>query len=261
MVGGMSTAALAPRHVRAEPVMGTVVSLDVRGTPEEIARAACARVIEWLHDVDRRFSTYRPDSEISRIDSGELPPAAASADVRWVLERCESLRRETGGAFDARADGRLDPSALVKGWAAQRGAEILADAGLTDFAINAGGDVVVRGGALPERVWRVGIRHPRDPLAVAGAIRVTHTAVAASGTYERGDHIFDPRSGARPSDVLAVTVVGPDLALADAYSTAAFALDVDRPAWTLGLDGYEAMTILADDQVLCRPGFPVLEGA
>jgi thiamine biosynthesis lipoprotein len=70
MVGGMSTAALAPRHVRAEPVMGTVVSLDVRGAPAEVARTACARVIDRLHDVDRRFSPYRPDSEVSRIDAG-----------------------------------------------------------------------------------------------------------------------------------------------------------------------------------------------
>jgi thiamine biosynthesis lipoprotein len=57
--------------------------------------------------------------------------------------------------------------------------------------------------------------------------------------------------------VLSVTVIGPDLGTADAYSTAAFALGLDGPAWTLELDGYEAMTILAEDQVLCTPGFPI----
>ena len=209
--------------------------------------------------MDRRFSTYRDDSEISRIDRGELPVAEASSDVRWVLERCAALRDETGGAFDERASGRLDPSALVKGWAVQRGAEILSADGLTDFSLNAGGDVVVRGGALPEDVWRVGIQHPLDRGAIAATIGVTNVAVATSGAYERGGHLVDPRTGAAPPDVLSVTVVGPDLGLADAYSTAAFALGGDGPQWTLGLDGYEAMTILGGDRVLSTPGFPTDE--
>jgi thiamine biosynthesis lipoprotein len=239
--------------------MGTVVSLDVRGASHSAAQAAFARLMTWLRDVDRRFSTYRDDSEISRIDRGELSIGEASEDVRWVLERCAALRVETGGAFDERARGQLDPSALVKGWAVQRGAEILSAEGLTDFSLNAGGDVVVRGGALPEPVWRVGIQHPHDRSAVAATIGVTDIAVATSGAYERGGHLVDPRTGAAPPDVLSVTVVGPDLGLADAYSTAAFALGGDGPQWTLGLDGYEAMTILGGGRVLSTPGFPTDE--
>jgi thiamine biosynthesis lipoprotein len=215
----------------------------------------------WLHDVDRRFSTYRDDSEISRIDRGRLSVSMAGEDVRWVLERCAQLRDETNGAFDAGAGGRLDPSAFVKGWAVERGAEILSAEGLTDFALNAGGDVAVRGGALPEPVWRVGIQHPHDRQAIAAAISVTDAAVATSGLYERGAHLLDPDTGAPPSGVLSVTVVGPDLGTADAYSTAAFALGSGGPAWTLGLDGYEAMTILTGDRVLSTPGFPAVEDA
>jgi thiamine biosynthesis lipoprotein len=251
----MSTA-LASRHVHVEPVMGTVVSLDIRGAAEPEAHAAAVRMATWLHEVDRRFSTYKPDSEICRIDRGELDVAQASADVRDVLARCAELRERTGGAFDERAGGRLDPSAFVKGWAVDRAAEILERAGLTDFSIAAGGDVVVRGGALPERVWRVGVQHPYDRRAIALAVEVSDVAVATSGSYERGDHILDPRTGAPAAGVLSVTVLGPELALADAYSTAAFALGADGPRWTLGLDGYEAMTVLAGDQVLFTPGFP-----
>jgi thiamine biosynthesis lipoprotein len=255
------TTALQPRHVHVERVMGTVVSLDVRGATGPAAQAAFERLMAWFHAVDRRFSTYRADSEINRIDRGELPVAAASSDVRWVLDRCVALREETGGAFDERAGGRLDPSALVKGWAVQRGAQLLSADGLSDFSLNAGGDVVVRGGALPEPVWCVGIQHPRDRDAIARAIAVTDIAVATSGAYERGAHLIDPRSGAAPSDVLSVTVIGPDLGTADAYSTAAFALGAKGPEWTLSLEGYEAMTILADDRVLCTPGFPAGEEA
>src|SRR5205085_11247117 len=156
-------------------------------------------------------------------------------------ERCAALRAETAGAFDERAGGRLDPSAFVKGWATQRAAEMLNDRGLTDFSLNVGGDVVLRGGALPERAWRVGIQHPRERGAIAAVIGVTDMAVATSASYERGGHLLDPRTGAPPSDVLSVTVIGPDLGTADAYSTAAFALGPDGPVWTLGLDGYEAM--------------------
>src|SRR5258705_1470604 len=166
MVKVMTTATQS-RHVHVEHVMGTVLSLDVRGADGAVAEAASARLMAWLHDVDRHFSTYRTDSEISRIDRGELAVAAASEDVRWVLDRCARLRRETGGAFDERAAGRLDPSALVKGWAVERGADLLRSEGLTDFSVNAGGDVAVRGGALPEPAWRVGIQHPRDRGSIA----------------------------------------------------------------------------------------------
>jgi FAD:protein FMN transferase len=252
---GMSTATDS-RRVYVEHVMGTVASLDVRGAAGPAADAAGARLMAWLHEVDRRFSTYRPDSEISRIDRGELAPRDASDDVRWVLDRCARLRHETAGAFDERAGGRLDPSALVKGWAADRGAAMLRTMGLTDFCLNLGGDVVVRGGALPDSAWRVGIQHPHDRASLAAVIRVTDMAVATSGAYERGTHVLDPRTGAPPGDVLSVTVAGPDLGLADAYSTAAFGLGAAGPAWTLRLDGYEAMTILAGGRVLCTPGFP-----
>jgi thiamine biosynthesis lipoprotein len=256
---GMTTD-LLPRHVHTEPVMGTVVSLDIRGLDGPVAQAATAQAMAWLHDVDRRFSTYRDDSEICRIDRGELDVGAASDDVRWVLDRCARLRQETRGAFDERAGGRLDPSALVKGWAVDGAADILLCAGLTDFSVTVGGDVLVRGGALPEPLWRVGIQHPQDRDALAASIDVRDVAVATSGAYERGEHIVDPRTAIPPDGVLSVTVVGPELGLADAYSTAAFALGLEGPAWTLGLDGYEAMTILADEQVLWTPGFPIAEG-
>jgi thiamine biosynthesis lipoprotein len=254
-------AAAPARHALVEHVMGTVVSLDVRGVDAALARQAFGRLVLWLREVDERFSTYRQDSEIRRIDAGELAAAAASADVRYVLHRCAALRLATGGAFDEYASGSLDPSAFVKGWAAERGADLLQAEGLRDFSLNAGGDVVVRGGALPMPTWRIGIQHPYDRRALAATIAITDGAIATSGLYERGDHLVDPPSGDAPAGVVSVTVVGPDLGMADAYSTAAFAMGLGGPEWTLGLDGYEAMTILADDRVLTTPGFPASEAA
>jgi thiamine biosynthesis lipoprotein len=79
--------------------------------------------------------------------------------------------------------------------------------------------------------------------------------VATSGAYERGRHIVDPHTGAPPAGVLSVTVIGPDLATADAYATAAFAMGEAGPAWTARLRGYDAMTVLTGDAVLATPGF------
>jgi len=106
-------------------------------------------------------------------------------------------------------------------------------------------------------VWRVGIQHPLERGAVAKVIEATDLAVATSGAYARGDHVVDPHTRRPPAGVLSVKVTGPDLATADAYATAAFAMGAERaPHWTARLRGYEAMTILADGRVLSTPGLP-----
>ncbi|HEV7752017.1 MAG TPA: FAD:protein FMN transferase [Baekduia sp.] len=252
----MSTSPIGiERHVHIEHVMGTVVSIDVRSrvSPE----AALGRAVASLHQADETFSTYRDDSAIRRLDRHELLLEDAPADVREVLASCEALRQETDGAFDARCRGSLDPSAYVKGWAAQRAAELLVAEGFVDVCVTAGGDVAARGNAAPGVPWRVGIQHPRDRTAIAALVHATDLSVATSGTYERGEHVVDPRTGRAPTGVLSVTVTGPDLGRADAYSTAAFALGPDGAGWTMRLPrGYEAMTVTADDRVLSTPGFP-----
>jgi thiamine biosynthesis lipoprotein len=221
--------------VRVERVMGTVVSIDVRDPDPADPRVATAieAAVARLHEVDRRFSVFREDSEIRRLDRGELTPDDCHPDVRHVLRACDDLRRATGGAFDVRRhrpDGRLDPSGLVKGWAIDEAADRLVAAGARAFAINAGGDVVVRGEPRPGAPWRVGVRHPADPALVAAVLEVRGGAVATSGLYERGPHIRDPRTGAVPRDLASVTVVGPRLGEADAWATAAFAMGAEGPA-------------------------------
>ena len=230
--------------------MGMPVAVTVRDPAAE--PADLDPVFAWLRDVDARFSPYRRSSEISRLDRGELALADAHPDVRDVLARCEALRAGTRGAFDARATGRLDPCGLVKGWAVDRAAERLR-AG--SFCIDAGGDVLVRGGP-----WRVGVRHPRRRDRLAAVLELDRGAVATSAAYERGGHVLDPRTGRPPRGVLSVTVTAADLATADAWATAAFAMGESGPAWTAGLRGAGAMTVLADGRVLSTPAFDVLSG-
>jgi len=235
-----------PLHV--EHVMGMPIVVELRG--EDVV-GAVVRVFDWFRFVDETFSTYKAESEISRLARGELAPENAHADVREVLARCDELRGETDGYFDARAGGSLDPSGLVKGWSVDRAAAILDESGCPEYAVNAGGDIRVRGS------WRVGIQHPLQRDRIADVVEASDLAVATSGTYARGDHVLDPHTGRAPQGVLSVTVVGPDLGTADAYATAAFAMGAERgPRWTARLRGYEAMSILADGRVLSTGAFP-----
>lgn len=236
--------------------MGMPIVLDVRDDdPDE---AAIERMFDWLRHVDTTFSTYKDDSEISRLNRGELALADADPDVREVLDRCEQLRVETRGYFDVRATSpdTIDPSGLVKGWSVDRAAAILDDAGFVNYAVNAGGDVRVSGRAVPDLTWRVGILHPLERDKVAAVVEAGDLAVATSGEYERGQHVLDPHTRRPPSGVLSVTIAGRDLGTADAYATAAFAMGELGPRWTARLAGYEALTILADRTVLTTPGFP-----
>jgi thiamine biosynthesis lipoprotein len=198
--------------------MGTAISIETRGP------ADLEPVFAWLRHVDATFSTFRPDSAISRGDHRD-------PDVQAVLERCRELREETDGGFDG------DPMGYVKGWAAERAAALIDG----ECCVSAGGDVRVKGR------WRVGIQHPLERDRTAAVIAVEDQGVATSGPYERGAHI----RGAR-DEILSVTIVGPDLGTADAYATAAC---VNGPEWTATLAAYEAMTILEDRTVLETPGF------
>jgi thiamine biosynthesis lipoprotein len=241
----------ATRVTEVRHVMGMPVGIDVADDVEVDVELAFG----WLREVDATFSTYRDDSDISRLARGELTIAECRPEVDEVLTRCLALERATGGFFSVRPAGRLDPSGLVKGWAVDGAAQRLAAAGAEHFCINAGGDVVARGRPAPDRRWRVGIRHPEDLDRLAAVVAVEDLAVATSGEYERGAHIVDPHTGAPPNGLLSVTVVGPDLATADAYATAAFAMGADGPAWTASLAGYDAMCITSDHRVLSTPGF------
>jgi thiamine biosynthesis lipoprotein len=242
---------------RVEHVMGMPVVADLRD--EEVDEAVLDEVFAWLRWVDGTFSTYQDDSEISRLNRGELALEETHPEVRAVIARCEELREETGGYFDARAASAdvVDPSGLVKGWSVDRAAAILEEAGVRNFAVNAGGDMRLRGRAAPAWSWRVGIQHPLRGDAVAKVIETGELAVATSGEYARGQHVLDPHTRRAPEGILSVTVTGQELATADAYATAAFAMGAARAVhWTARLRGYEAMTILADGRVLTTPGFP-----
>lgn len=241
---------------RLEHVMGMPIIVDVR---DDIDPAAVDAAFDWFRWVDTTFSTYKPESEISRIARGDLSPAAAHPEVRQILQRSEDLKYDTEGYFDIDAGGSLDPSGVVKGWSVDRAASILERAGAENYAVYAGGDIRLHGRPDGEPEWRVGIQHPLIRDKMAAVVVGTNLAVATSGEYERGRHIYDPHTGTPPSGLLSATFTGPDLATADAYATAAFAMGEQAVSWITRIYGYEAMIITADQQVFSTARFPAEE--
>jgi thiamine biosynthesis lipoprotein len=239
--------------------MGTVVSIELADDqPEYELRVLIDDVCAWLHSVDARFSTYKPDSEVNRLQRGEITIADCSADVRHVLNVCADLWRDTDGYFDAYAAGPLDPSGYVKGWSVEVASARLAAAGSRRHFINAGGDIRMRGGNPDGEPWRVGIRHPWEADKLSWVLAVADGAVATSGTYERGDHVINPRTGKAARGLRSVTVVGPDLALADAYATAALAMGEGGISWLAkrAADGYESAIVTDDRRAFSSANLP-----
>lgn len=247
----------ALRHV--EEVMGTVFSFDVRGGQEQAVRKALDESVAGLHYVDEVFSTYRKDSQISRLARGELTVEECDPEVGEVLKLCTEAERLSGGWFSARHSGVLDPTGMVKGWSVERAARHLLACGASGVSVNGGGDVQLYGTPGPRRPWRIGVSDPLRPGSLAAVVSAAGTeelAVATSGSAERGAHILDPRTRrSAATDLIAVTVVGPRLIWADAWATAAFAMGSrEALAWLESLPGTEALLIAAGGEVRCTGG-------
>jgi thiamine biosynthesis lipoprotein len=247
----VSDAATAQRRVA--DVMGMPISLALRGrhAGDALADAAWQDVLSVLDDVDHVFSTYRPDSAVSRLGRGELLLDECPPEVREVLDLGDRARQESSGAFDIRRPGPggevvLDPSGVVKGWAVDRAAHALDALPDTDFCLSAGGDMVCRTKDPDAAAWRVGIEDPHDPSRLVAVVPVRNGAVATSGLAHRGAHIIDARSGRTPAAVASVTVVGPDLVWADIDATAAFALGSDAVHWLSTRKGRRGLVVWAD---------------
>lgn len=248
------------RHL--ENVMGTVVTIDVyarRGSrPAQAAlRQRLARAVAVLQRADAVFSTWNPDSPVSRVRRGELAVPAAPAEVAEVLRACGTAREISGGWFDPWAmPGGVDPTGFVKGWAAQRALAELAGPDVAGALVNAAGDVAGFGGPGPGRPFRIGITDPWSPRRLACVIDLPG-AVATSGTYERGEHLIDPRSGQPASRAASASVTGPDLGLADALATALAVAGEPGLELVRQLDGYEALIATPAGSWLATAQFPL----
>ncbi|MEU5894237.1 FAD:protein FMN transferase [Streptomyces sp. NPDC047461] len=248
----------APRLRHVEHVMGTVFSFDIRDHPTPAIHRALAHAVRALHTVDTVFSTYRPDSAISRLRRGDIRLADCPPEVHEVLSLCAQATHVSDGWFSITPDGSLDPSGLVKGWATEAASQLLYEAGARNTCVNGGGDLQLRGQAAPGAPWRIGIAHPLHPGQLATIITAEQDlAIATSGTAERGAHILNPHRGTPATELTSLTLTGPRLTMTDAYATAAFARGDTSRDWIEAMQGYEALALKPDGRTWRTTGFPV----
>jgi thiamine biosynthesis lipoprotein len=221
-------------------LMGMPITVDVG---DVLSSALIDAVFAYFDRVDRRFSTYRTDSEIAAINRGDVPVRDYSPEMRDVLALAWQTKGETNDFFDIRKpDGSLDPSGVVKGWAIRNAAGIVRRAGVRDFFIEAGGDIQSSGKNPSGADWSVGIRNPFKAEEVIKVVYPRGRGVATSGTYVRGQHIYNPhRTDHTIADIVSLTVIGADVLEADRFATAAFAMAKDGIFFleqTPNLEGY-----------------------
>ena len=235
-------------------IMGMPITINIVG---DESGDISALAFQYFHDVDARFSPYKPDSELSAMNRGEIAPEAMSPHMQEVLSLALLTRHETKGYFDIRRpDGRIDPSGLVKGWAVRNAARLIETGGLQNYCIEAGGDLQCRGYNERGQRWRVGIRNPFEETQIVKVLTPGDCGVATSGTYVRGHHIYDPHTAkAASDDIASITVIGPDVYEADRFATAAFAMGPDGIAFIESVPGLEGYAIDRDGVATMSSGF------
>jgi thiamine biosynthesis lipoprotein len=138
----------------------------------------------------------------------------------------------------------LDFGGIVKEYAVDRAAALLAGAGVRHGFINLGGDLRVIGAQPDGRPWRIGIRHPRDPGALLTTLALSGGALASSGDYERClvvdgvryGHVLNPRTGWPVRWMAAVSVAAPLCVVAGSAATIAMLKEADGVAWLQEMD-------------------------
>jgi FAD:protein FMN transferase len=224
-------------------LMGMPITIEVIDPGAEPADVE--EVFSYFSYIDEKFSTYKKNSEISKINDGLLKPEDFSEDMKTVFALSANTKTATGGYFDIQCpDGKIDPSGLVKGWAILNAANLLTNKGYKDFYVEAGGDIEAKGKNTEGGKWSVGIKNPFNQEEIVKVVYLSGGGMATSGSYIRGNHIYNPHKPSSPiSDIVSLTVVGPNAYEADRFATAAFAMGKQGINFIEKLNGFEGYMI------------------
>jgi thiamine biosynthesis lipoprotein len=235
-------------------LMGMPITVEI--AEDSATKDALEAVFSYFDYVDWKFSTYKEDSEISLINRHALRPDQFSEDMRTIFALAEETRQETNGYFDIARKGLCDPSGIVKGWAIDNAAKMLGRMGFRDYYVEAGGDIQAIGRNSRGQKWRVGIRNPFNLNEVVKVLAVSNCGVATSGTYVRGQHIYNPKhDGDLVMDIVSLTVIGPDIYEADRFATAAFAMGREGILFVESREALEGYMIDREGQATFTSGF------
>lgn len=219
-------------------IMGMPVTIEV---VDRCKKKDLEDIFSYFVWVDNMFSTFKKNSEISKINRGEIDKKDFSKEMNNVLKLCEKTKKETNGFFDIKQNDKMDPSGIVKGWAILSAAKILKEKGFENYYVDAGSDIQISGKNKDCALWSLGIRHPFVKDQIVKILNVTNCGVATSGIYERGTHISNPKTKKPADEIVSLTVIGPNILEADRFSTGAFPMGKEAINFiekTKELEGY-----------------------
>jgi len=204
-------------------LMGMHITIEV--VDRHVTREDIDALYVYSTSIDMTFSPYKKASEVSKINDDLLTPNQYSDAMQTVLRLSEETKKETYGYFDVYHKGKLDPSGLVKGWAIWQAAQMLEKNGFNNFYVDAGGDIQTSGKNIQGTPWSVGIRNPFNSKEIVKVLILSGSGIATSGISERGQHIYNPHAeNTEITDIVSMTVIGPNVYEADRFATAAFAM-------------------------------------
>lgn len=235
-------------------IMDMPITLEIVDT--ENRPDAIDKIFSYFTYIDDTFSTFKDTSEITKINKGEIHTHEYSKDMKTVLALCEKTKHETNGYFDIKRAHVLDPSGLVKGWAIYNAARMLHDMGFAHYYVDAGGDIQTSGYNAKGNSWNIGIRNPFNRREIIKTLAVKDKGVATSGTYIRGQHIYNPyRQTEAITDIVSLTVIGPNIYEADRFATAAFAMGEKGIMFIEHLPGFDGYIINQKGTATYTSGF------
>ncbi len=190
-----------------------------------------------------------------KLREGTTPTSAEIAGVRKSVGYHKVVIDKKASTLFLRQQGMImDFGGIAKGYAADRAAAVLRQAGIRNALVAIAGDIRAMGRRADDTPWRIGVQHPREPDQTLTVLELSDQSISTSGDYERFTilrkkryhHIIDPRTGRPSSGMESVTIVGDLGAVIDPLTTALFILGAERGARLAEELGYEA--IFVDDQ-------------
>ncbi len=215
------------------------------------------KIFDYFKAVDSKFSTYKDKSEISLINKGVIKEDNFSMEMKEIFSLSEETKELTSGFFDIiTPDGAYDPSGMVKGWAVYKASQILKESDFENFYIDAGGDIQTFGKNNDGKKWKVGIRNPFNIEEIVKVVEVSGEGIATSGTYIRGDHIYNPNNkNYSIKDIVSLTIIASNVYEADRFATAAYAMGVEGISFVEQLDGFDGYAIDNNSIAVFTSGF------
>lgn len=232
--------------------MPVIVEIADHGAKEEDISA----IFAYFHYIDRTFSTYKNDSEMMQINRGERQEKDYSNEMKKIFALAEKTKRATKGYFDIKRKGIIDPSGIVKGYAIQQAAILLEKKGYKNFYVSIAGDTEVRGKKNSKTAWRVGVENPFNRTELIKIVALENKGIATSGTYIRGQHIYNPKNNVQNEAIIvSLTVIGPNVYEADRFATAAFAMGEKGIAFIQRQKDLEGYMVLQTGIAIFTEGF------